>query len=441
MQDAPTTERLKITRLDSSAPEFAQVLSRHLQREMIVADEVTEVVSGILSQVRSRGDAAVLDYTRRFDRLEADELGELRVTREQMLASLDSLEPAQREALETAAARIRSYHEKQKQESWQYTEADGSVLGQKVSPLERVGVYAPGGKANYPSSILMLAIPAQVAGVEEIVATVPTPYGEEGRLVFAAAALAGVSELYTIGGAQAIAALAFGTETIPKVDKITGPGNIYVTVAKRLVFGEVGIDMIAGPSELTIICDGETDPDWIAMDLFSQAEHDEQAQSILISNSADFLESVQRSIDRLLPQMERRDIIASSMESRGLFVLVEDLDEAARVSELIAPEHLELSVAEPQALLERITHAGAIFMGRHSAEALGDYCAGPSHVLPTSGTARFFSALGVYDFQKRSSIIYCSAEGASRLAGTASELARNEHLQAHALSAEYRKAR
>ena len=400
---------------------------------------MTATVTDILAQVRSRGDEAVLEYTRRFDGLDAQSMDSLRVSREQMLASLESLEPAQRAALEVAAERIRSYHEKQKQDSWQYQEADGSVLGQKISPLERVGIYAPGGKANYPSSILMLAIPARVAGVREIIATVPTAYGEEGKLVFAAAALAGVTELYTIGGAQAVAALAFGTQTIPKVDKISGPGNIFVTVAKRLVFGEVGIDMIAGPSELTVICDGETDPDWIAMDLFSQAEHDEQAQSILIATSAEFIDAVQRSIDRLLPQMERRAIIEASLTQRGLFVLVSDLAQAARVSDAIAPEHLELSVADPQSLLESINHAGAIFMGRHSAEALGDYCAGPSHVLPTSGSARFFSALGVYDFQKRSSIIYCSPEGASSLAESAAELARNERLQAHALSAEYRK--
>lgn len=430
---------VSIKRLASGAEDFASELSSHLRREMIVADEVTATVSDILAQVRARGDEAVLEYTNRFDGFGAQSMSALRVTREQMQASLDSLEPAQREALEVAAARIRSYHEKQKQVSWQYQEEDGSVLGQKVSPLQRVGIYAPGGKANYPSSILMLAIPAQVAGVEEIIATVPTAYGEAGKLVFAAAALAGVTELFTVGGAQAVAALAYGTQSIPKVDKITGPGNLYVTVAKRLVFGEVGIDMIAGPSELTIVCDGGTDPDWIAMDLFSQAEHDEQAQSILISTDAEFLDAVQASIDRLLPQMERRAIIEASLSNRGLFVLAADLDEAARVSDAIAPEHLELSVEDPEALLEKINHAGAIFMGRHSAEALGDYCAGPSHVLPTSGTARFFSALGVYDFQKRSSIIHCSPEGASRLAISAAELARNEHLQAHALSAEFRK--
>jgi histidinol dehydrogenase len=433
-----SSSSLAIKRLDATQADFGARLDAHLQREMIVADEVTETVSGILADVRRRGDEAVLEYTQRFDGFEAQSLDQLSVSREQMLACLDALEPQQREALTVAADRIRSYHEKQKQESWQYTEADGSVLGQKVSPLERVGIYAPGGKANYPSSILMLAIPAQVAGVKEIIATVPTPYGDEGKLVFAAAALAGVTQLYTIGGAQAIAALAYGTQTLPKVDKITGPGNIFVTVAKRLVFGEVGIDMIAGPSELTVISDGETDPDWLAMDLFSQAEHDEQAQSILIATSSASLDAVQASMERLLPEMERRAIIETSLTTRGLFVLVEDLDAAARVSNAIAPEHLELSVADPQSLLEKIEHAGAIFMGRHCAEALGDYCAGPSHVLPTSGTARFFSALGVYDFQKRSSIIFSSKQGASTLAKTAAELARNEHLQAHGLSASYR---
>jgi histidinol dehydrogenase len=433
-----SSSSLAIKRLDATQADFGARLDAHLQREMIVADEVTETVSGILADVRRRGDEAVLEYTQRFDGFEAQSLDQLSVSREQMLACLDALEPQQREALTVAADRIRSYHEKQKQESWQYTEADGSVLGQKVSPLERVGIYAPGGKANYPSSILMLAIPAQVAGVKEIIATVPTPYGDEGKLVFAAAALAGVTQLYTIGGAQAIAALAYGTQTLPKVDKITGPGNIFVTVAKRLVFGEVGIDMIAGPSELTVISDGETDPDWLAMDLFSQAEHDEQAQSILIATSSAALDAVQASMERLLPEMERRAIIETSLTTRGLFVLVEDLDAAARVSNAIAPEHLELSVADPQSLLEKIEHAGAIFMGRHCAEALGDYCAGPSHVLPTSGTARFFSALGVYDFQKRSSIIFSSKQGASTLAKTVVELARNEHLQAHGLSASYR---
>ena len=378
---------------------------------MIVSDDATTIVSEILQQVKTRGDAAVLEYTNQFD-FGAESMGDLLVSPELMQEALESISNEQRDALTHAAERISAYHEKQKQNSWTYKEADGSIYGQKISPLKRVGVYVPGGKANYPSSMLMLAIPAQVAGVKDITATVPTIYGEEGRLVFAAAALAGVTQLYTIGGAQAIAALAYGTQTIEKVDKIAGPGNIFVTVAKKLVFGEVGIDMIAGPSELTIICDGKTNPDWIAMDLFSQAEHDEQAQSILIASDASFLEEVNRSIDRLLPTMSRREIICESMSNRGIFIQVKDLQEAAEVSNLIAPEHLEISVEDPDVLLDSIDNAGAIFMGRYSAEALGDYCAGPSHVLPTSGSAKFFSALGVYDFQKRSSIINCSEAGA-----------------------------
>ena len=428
---------ITLNHLNTSEPDFEDRLAKLLQRDMIVSDDVTTIVSDILQQVRTRGDAAVLEYTNQFD-FGAESMGDLLVSPELMQEALDSISNEQRDALTHAAERIRAYHEKQKQDSWTYKEADGSVYGQKISPLKRVGVYVPGGKANYPSSMLMLAIPAQVAGVKEITATVPTIYGEEGRLVFAAAALAGVTQLYTIGGAQAIAALAYGTQTIEKVDKIAGPGNIFVTVAKKLVFGEVGIDMIAGPSELTIICDGKTNPDWIAMDLFSQAEHDEQAQSILIASDAGFLEEVKRSIDRLLPTMSRREIICESMSNRGIFIQVKDLQEAAVVSNLIAPEHLEISVEDPDALLDSIDNAGAIFMGRYSAEALGDYCAGPSHVLPTSGSAKFFSALGVYDFQKRSSIINCSKAGAHILAGTAAAIARDEHLEAHALSAEYR---
>ncbi|MBL6905390.1 MAG: histidinol dehydrogenase [Gammaproteobacteria bacterium] len=429
---------IDINRLNASDSDFEDRLATLLQREMIVAEEVTHTVSDILQEVRSRGDSAVVEYTKRFDGFAANSIDELSVSQEQMQHALQSISKEQREALTHAADRIRSYHEKQKQDSWTYTETDGSVYGQKISPLRRVGVYVPGGKANYPSSMLMLAIPAQVAGVKEIIATVPTAYSEAGKLVFAAAALAGVTKLYTIGGAQAVAALAYGTASIGKVDKIAGPGNIYVTVAKKLVFGEVGIDMIAGPSELTIICDGKSNPDWIAMDLFSQAEHDEQAQSILISDDAAFLDEVKSSIDRLLPDMSRRDIISESLRNRGIFILVGDLQEAANVSNIIAPEHLEISIDEPQALLDSIENAGAIFMGRYSAEALGDYCAGPSHVLPTSGSAKFFSALGVYDFQKRSSIINCSESGASALAKTASVIARDEHLEAHALSAEFR---
>lgn len=429
---------ITISRLATSDSDFESQLKSQLHREMLVSDEVSQTVAQIIADVRGRGDSAVIEYTNRFDGFAAQAMVDLEIGPEQLQQALDSLPEAQRQALTHAAERIRRYHEKQKQSSWHYEEADGSVYGQKVSPLDRVGVYAPGGKANYPSSILMLAIPAQVAGVKEIIATVPTQFGESGQLVFAAAALAGVDRVFTIGGAQAVAALAYGTESVPAVDKITGPGNAYVTMAKKQVYGDVGIDMLAGPSELTIICDGQTNPDWVAMDLFSQAEHDEQAQSILISTDADFLDAVKTSIDRLLPDMERRDIITQSLQSRGLFILAGDMEQAAQASNLIAPEHLEISVADPDAVLAIIDHAGAIFLGRHSAEALGDYCAGPSHVLPTSGSARFFSALGVYDFQKRSSIINCSPAGASKLAGTAAELARNEHLQAHALSAEYR---
>jgi len=429
---------IHISRISTSDADFQQQLERLLQRDMLIENEITTTVSEILGKVKNEGDSALVHYTNQFDGFDAQEISDLVISSEQLQESLERLPEQQKQALIHAAERITNYHEKQKQDSWQYTEEDGSVYGQKVSPLEKVGVYVPGGKANYPSSVLMLAIPAQVAGVNEIVATVPTQYSEDGNLVFAAAALAGVNRVFTVGGAQAIGALAYGTETIPKVDKITGPGNIFVTVAKKMVFGEVGIDMVAGPSELTIICDGETDPDWIAMDLFSQAEHDEQAQSILISPDEKFLDSVYASIKKLLPQMERKDIIYKSLNDRGMLIHATDLNDAVTVSDLIAPEHLEVSVAEPNQLLPKINNAGAIFLGRHSAEALGDYCAGPSHVLPTSGTARFFSALGVYDFQKRSSIINCSPEGAHELAATAAELARNEHLQAHALSAEYR---
>ena len=427
-----------ITRLSTTASNFEQQLNQLLRREMLVEKKVTEAVRKILADVKLRGDQAVVDFTNQFDDYKVQSIKELIVSSDQLQNSLGSLSNEQRQSLTHAAERIKSYHEKQKQSSWQYKEADGSVYGQKISPLERVGVYVPGGKANYPSSVLMLAIPAQVAGVSEIIATVPTPYGDDGKLIFAAAALAGVNRLYTVGGAQAIAALAYGTETIPRVDKIAGPGNVFVTAAKKMVFGDVGIDMVAGPSELTIICDGKTDPDWIAMDLFSQAEHDEQAQSILISIDEEYLDAVQVSIDKLLPKMERAEIIQTSLKNRGILISVKDIEEAVLVSNLIAPEHLEVSVDDHDVILEGIKNAGAIFLGRYSAEALGDYCAGPSHVLPTSGTARFFSALGVYDFQKRSSIINCSAEGAQNLAVTAAELARNEHLQAHALSAEYR---
>lgn len=429
---------LDISFLVASQPDFSDRLAIALDRQMLVSEQVTEQVRAILDDTRSRGDEAVLEYTRRFDGLDAPDMAGLTVERDRMEQSLARLPAASAEAMRHAAERIRRYHEAQKQDSWHFAEDDGSVYGQKVSALERVGIYVPGGKASYPSSVLMLAIPASVAGVREIIATVPLARGVGNDMVFAAAALAGVDRLYTIGGAQAIGAMAYGAGTVPKVDKIAGPGNIYVTVAKKLVFGEVGIDMIAGPTELTVICDGGTDPDWIAMDLFSQAEHDEQAQSILIATDAAYLEAVAEAMRRHLPDMERRDIIAASINDRALFILADDLEQAAAVSNRIAPEHLELSVENPQALLEHIEHAGAIFMGRYSAEALGDYCAGPSHVLPTSGTARFSSALGVPDFQKRSSIIHCSAAGAATLAVTAAEFGRNENLYAHARSAEYR---
>ncbi len=399
---------------------------------------MNERVLEIIKAVRERGDAAVVELTQRFDALEVASMADLILPRARLEQALERITPAQREALEIAAERVRSYHERQKQDSWTYTEADGTVLGQKVTPLDRAGLYVPGGKASYPSSVLMNAIPAKVAGVPEVVMVVPTPRGEVNELVLAAACIAGVDRVFTIGGAQAVAALAYGTESVPPVDKIVGPGNIYVATAKRHVFGKVGIDMIAGPSEILVVCDGQTDPDWIAMDLFSQAEHDEDAQSILVSPDAAFLDRVAESIARLLPTLERADIARTSIEGRGALIQVADMEQAIEVANRIAPEHLELSVAEPEQWLPQIRHAGAIFMGRYTAEALGDYCAGPNHVLPTSGTARFSSPLGVYDFQKRSSIINCSAEGASTLGKVASVLARGESLTAHARSAEYR---
>lgn len=392
----------------------------------------------IIADVRKRGDDAVIEYTNRFDHCDISTAGELEISKEKLKAAWENLPAQQAKALEQAAARIRAYAEKQKMESWQYTENDGTVLGQKVTPLDRVGLYVPGGKAAYPSSVLMNAIPAKVAGVPELIMVVPTPNGETNELVLAAAYLAGVDRAFAIGGAQAVAALAYGTQTIPPVAKIVGPGNIYVATAKKLVFGQVGIDMIAGPSEILIICDGKTNPDWIAMDLFSQAEHDEDAQSILISNDVAYLEAVEASINKLLPTMERAEIIRTSLSNRGALISVSDLTQAAEVANIIAPEHLELSVENPEELCEQIRHAGAIFMGRYTAEALGDYCAGPNHVLPTSSTARFSSPLGVYDFQKRSSLINCSADCANELGKIASILARGESLTAHARSAEYR---
>ncbi len=429
---------VSITRLSAAEADFDNALSRLLAWEDSVDHQVTESVRHILHEVKLRGDQAVLEFTARFDQLEALTMAELEIPVARMEQALEQIQADQREALEAAAERIRDYHLHQQQDSWQYTDADGTVLGQKVTPLDRVGIYVPGGKAAYPSSVLMNAIPAKVAGVTEVIMVVPTPSGVVNDMVLAAAAIAGVDRVFTLGGAQAVGALAYGTETVPAVDKIVGPGNIYVATAKREVFGTVGIDMIAGPSEILVICDGNTDPDWIAMDLFSQAEHDEQAQSILISPDEAFLDAVDASIRKLLPTLERADIIARSLSDRGAMILVKDLDQAAEVSNRIAPEHLELSVNNPQELVEKIRHAGAIFMGRYTAEALGDYCAGPNHVLPTSGTARFSSPLGVYDFQKRSSLIGFSAAGADRMGRVASVLARGEGLTAHARSAEYR---
>ncbi|HBO2723999.1 histidinol dehydrogenase [Pseudomonas aeruginosa] len=432
------TAPFAIRRLNAADPDFGRHLDHLLSWESVSDDSVNQRVLDIIAAVRSRGDAAVVEFTQRFDGLQAVSMADLILPRERLELALTRITVAQREALEVAAERVRSYHEKQKQGSWRYTEADGTVLGQQVTPLDRAGLYVPGGKASYPSSVLMNAIPAKVAGVSEVVMVVPTPRGEINEIVLAAACIAGVDRVFTIGGAQAVAALAYGTESVPRVDKIVGPGNIYVATAKRHVFGQVGIDMIAGPSEILVVCDGQTDPDWIAMDLFSQAEHDEDAQSILVSPDAAFLDRVADSIARLLPTMERAEIIRTSLEGRGALIQVADQAQACAVANRIAPEHLELSVADPESWLPEIRHAGAIFMGRYTAEALGDYCAGPNHVLPTSGTARFSSPLGVYDFQKRSSIINCSAEGASVLGRTASVLARGESLTAHARSAEYR---
>lgn len=429
---------LQIQKLDSSDPDFDQVLQDKLAWESVSDDTVFTTVNNILKAVRQRGDEAVLEYTRQFDWLEVSGAAELEMPKERLMQALRSLPAAQREALELAADRIRRYAERQKMEDWSYTEADGTVLGQQIKPLDKAGLYVPGGKAAYPSSVLMNAIPAKTAGVGELVMVVPTPRGEANELVLAASAVAEVDRVFTIGGAQAIAALAYGTQTIPAVDKIVGPGNIYVATAKRMVFGTVGIDMIAGPSEILVICDGQTDPDWIAMDLFSQAEHDEDAQAILVSPDQAFVDAVIASAARLVEEMPRADIIKTSFNDRGMAIVVNDMQEAVEVANYIAPEHLELSLANAEDMAKQIRHAGAIFMGRYTAEALGDYCAGPNHVLPTSRTARFSSPLGVYDFQKRSSLIGCSAKGASDLGRTASVIARGEGLVAHARSAEYR---
>jgi len=429
---------MDIKRLNSTDADFQSQLEALLAWESVSDDAVFNTVKGILADVRRRGDEAVLEYTKKFDRLDVASMADLTVDAERLKKAYDSIEENQREALQTAANRVRDYHDKQKMQSWTYEDEYGSLLGQQISPLDRVGLYVPGGKAAYPSSVLMNAIPAKVAGVEELIMVVPTPDGVVNELVFAAAHIAGVDKVFAIGGAQAVAALAYGTDSIPQVDKIVGPGNIYVATAKRMVFGTVGIDMIAGPSEILVVCDGKTDPDWIAMDMFSQAEHDEDAQSILLCPDADYLDQVSASMDKLVKDMPRNEIIVTSIKDRGALIQVKDLDEAVDVANFIAPEHLELSVKDPAAMAKHIRHAGAIFMGRFTAEALGDYCAGPNHVLPTSRTARFSSPLGVYDFQKRSSLIMCSAEGASELGKTASVLAHGEGLTAHGRSAEYR---
>ena len=425
-------------RLNTSQADFQAQLDTLLAWEGVSDDQVNNTVREVIHHIRTRGDAALVEYTNKFDRMHVGSMAELTISPDKLDAALNKIPTEQRAALELAAQRVRNYHQHQKMESWSYTEDDGTLLGQQVTALDRVGLYVPGGKAAYPSSVLMNAIPAKVAGVKEIVMVVPTPDGVVNDMVLAAAKIAGVDTVFAVGGAQAVAALAYGTETVPPVDKIVGPGNIYVATAKSMVFGKVGIDMIAGPSEILVVCDGKTDADWIAMDLFSQAEHDEDAQSILISWDGDFLNRVQASIDKLLPTMERKDIISTSLTDRGALIQVKDEAEAIDVANFIAPEHLELSVEDPLSMSKKIKHAGAIFMGRYTAEALGDYCAGPNHVLPTSRTARFSSPLGVYDFQKRSSLIMCSADGASELGKTASVLGRGESLTAHARSAEYR---
>ncbi len=427
-----------INKLSTLDADFDSKLNSLIVWESSVNDEISDSVKNIIDNVIQNGDKSVLEYTMKFDSLDTASISELIISKEKIKQSFDNLEKKKKNALSIAADRIKSYHQKQVQESWTYTEDDGTILGQKITPLERVGLYVPGGKAAYPSSVLMNSIPAKVAGVDELIMVVPAPHGVLNELVLAAAYIAEVDLVITIGGAQAIAALAYGTETIPKVDKIVGPGNIYVATAKKQVFGQVGIDMIAGPSEILIICDGKTNPDWIAMDLFSQAEHDEDAQAILLCPNNDFIKEVENSISKLLITMEREEIIRASLKNRGALILTKDIQEAVRISNRIAPEHLELSVKDPESIIDDIKHAGTIFMGKYSSEALGDYCAGTNHVLPTSSTARFSSPLGVYDFTKRSSIVMASKLGAKNLGKTASTLAFGEGLQAHAQSALYR---
>ena len=435
------TAALNIPVLNTQDAGFASAFQARLHWAADTDAVIEQRVADILADVQQRGDAAVLDYTQRFDGLSATQLADLEITQAELQAALDSLPAAQREALQTAANRVRSYHEAQKKasgESWSYRDEDGTLLGQKVTPLDRVGIYVPGGKAAYPSSVLMNAIPAHVAGVQDIIMVVPTPQGVRNPLVLAAACVAGVSRAFTVGGAQAVAALAYGTATIPQVDKITGPGNAYVASAKKRVFGTVGIDMIAGPSEILVLADGTTPADWVAMDLFSQAEHDELAQSILLCPDAAYIDAVRAAMERLLPEMPRRDIIAKSLNDRGALIVTRDMQEACAISNRIAPEHLEVSSRDPHQWEPLLRHAGAIFLGAYTSESLGDYCAGPNHVLPTSGTARFSSPLGVYDFQKRSSLIEVSEAGAQALGQIASVLARGEGLQGHAMAAEFR---
>ena len=427
-----------ITNLSSTQSDFQHKLSKLLAWESVSNKEVVNTVDNIIANIKAKGDAALIDYSIKFDGVNASSMADLTLDANTLKTAFDNLDNKEKTALQVAADRVRTYHEKQKQTTWTYREDNGTMLGQKITPIERVGLYVPGGKAAYPSSVLMNAIPARVAGVNELIMVVPTPNGITNPLVLAAAYLSGVDSVYTVGGAQAVAALAYGTETVPKVDKIVGPGNIYVATAKRAVFGQVGIDMIAGPSEILIICDGKTNPDWIAMDLFSQAEHDEDAQSILLCPDADFIAQVEASIAKLLPTMNRKTIIAKALKARGALIHTKDMAEAITLSNQIAPEHLELSVEDPESMLDDIKHAGAIFMGRNTCESLGDYCAGPNHVLPTSGTARFSSPLGVYDFQKKSSLIMVSDQGANTLGEIAATLADGEGLQAHAQSARYR---
>lgn len=431
---------IAIQRLSTVDADFAAKLKTLLAFEAAADDTIERTVATILADVKTRGDAAVVDYSNRFDRLSAASMADLELSRDELEKALAGLPADRRAALEAAAQRVRAYHEKQKLDGWSYTEADGTLLGQMITPLDRVGLYVPGGKAAYPSSVLMNAIPAKVAGVKELIMVVPTPGGERNQLVLAAACLAGVDRVFTIGGAQAIGALAYGTESVPQVDKIVGPGNAYVATAKRRVFGIVGIDMVAGPSEILVVSDGTGNPDWVAMDLFSQAEHDELAQSILICTDAAFIERVQASIDKLLPTMPRQEVIRTSLSNRGAFILVRDMDEAVAIANRVAPEHLELALDNPDPWVEKIHHAGAIFIGHYTSESLGDYCAGPNHVLPTSGSARFSSPLGVYDFQKRTSLIKVSQAGAQTLGRIASTLAHGEGLPAHAKSAELRLA-